>query len=141
MKRIGSASWKGAGKDGNGTLSTQSTVLDNVQYSFGSRFENGKGTNPEELIGAAHAGCFSMAFSLMLTGEGFKPESIDTQATVSIDPKDGGFEITTIHLKVSGKVPGMDGAKFKEIAEKAKVGCPVSKLLKGAQISMEATLA
>lgn len=140
MKRIGSASWNGAGKEGKGTVSTQSTVLENVQYSFGSRFENGKGTNPEELIGAAHAACFSMAFSLMLTGEGFKPENIATQATVSIDPKDGGFEITTIHLKVSGKVPGIDEAKFKDIAEKAKVGCPVSKVLKGAQISMEAAL-
>lgn len=140
MKRSASASWNGPGKDGKGTISTQSGVLENAQYSFSTRFENGKGTNPEELIGAAHAGCYSMALSFILEGEGIKTEKIDTSADVTIVSKDGGFEITTIHLTVKGKVPGIDQAKFKEYAEKAKVGCPVSKVLKGAQISLEATL-
>ncbi|HYG41000.1 MAG TPA: OsmC family protein [Cytophagales bacterium] len=140
MKRSASASWNGPGKDGKGTISTQSGVLENAQYSFSTRFENGKGTNPEELIGAAHAGCYSMALSFILEGEGIKSEKIDTSAEVTIVSKDGGFEITTIHITVKGKVPGIDQTKFKEYAEKAKVGCPVSKVLKGAQISLEASL-
>jgi lipoyl-dependent peroxiredoxin len=130
LKRNASASWQGAGKDGKGTVSVGSKLFENAQYSFSSRFENGVGTNPEELIGAAHAGCYSMALSFALAGDGLKSEKIETSATVTVEPVPGGFEITTIDLKVTGKVPGIDEAKFKEYAEKAKVGCPVSKVLK-----------
>jgi lipoyl-dependent peroxiredoxin len=133
------AVWKGGIKDGGGTISTESGVLNNANYGFKSRFENGKGTNPEELIGAAHAGCFSMALSLMLGEAGSTPERIETHAAVSLEKVGAGFEITASHLTVTAKVPGMDSATFLALASKAKAGCPVSKLMK-AQITMDAKL-
>lgn len=137
--RKGWAVWEGGIKDGGGTLSTESGVLKEAPYGFKSRFENGKGTNPEELIGAAHAGCFSMALSLMLGEAGMKPDRIETHASVTIDKVGEGFEITQSHLDVTARIPGADKAKFEEIANKAKAGCPVSKLLK-AKITMDARL-
>ncbi len=134
-----SAIWQGGLKDGGGTISTETGVLKEVPYGFKARFEDGKGTNPEELIAAAHAGCFSMAFSLMLGEAGLTPEKIETHADVTLDKVGEGFEITTSHLTVTAKIPGVDKAKFEEIANKAKTGCPVSKLLK-AKITMNATL-
>ena len=134
-----SAVWKGGIKDGSGTISTETGVLSDAPYGFKSRFENGKGTNPEELIGAAHAGCFSMALSLMLGNEGLTAERIETRAEVTLDKVGEGFEITASHLKVVAKIPGADPAKFEQIANKAKEGCPVSKLLK-AKITMNARL-
>jgi len=133
------AVWKGGIKDGGGTLSTESGVLNEANYGFKSRFENGKGTNPEELIAAAHAGCFSMALSLILGEAGATPSSIETHAAVTLEKVAAGFEITASHLAVSARVPGMDAAKFAELANKAKVGCPVSKLMK-ATITMDAKL-
>jgi osmotically inducible protein OsmC len=133
------AVWKGGIKDGGGTISTESGVLADAAYGFKARFENGKGTNPEELIGAAHAGCFSMALSLMLGEAGAPPEKIETHAAVSLEKVGAGFEITASHLTVTASVPGLDAAKFAELAEKAKAGCPVSKLLK-ATITMDAKL-
>ena len=133
------AVWKGGIKDGGGTISTETGVLKEAPYGFKSRFENGKGTNPEELIGAAHAGCFSMALSLMLGEAGLTPEKIETHADVTLDKVGEGFEITASHLTVTAKIPGADKAKFEEIANKAKAGCPVSKLMKAA-ITMDATL-
>ncbi len=120
------AVWKGGIKDGGGTLSTESGVLNEANYGFKSRFENGKGTNPEELIGAAHAGCFSMALSLILGEAGATPSSIETHAAVTLEKVGAGFEITASHLTVSARVPGMDAAKFAELANKAKAGCPVT---------------
>jgi lipoyl-dependent peroxiredoxin len=140
MKQKASAVWKGSLKEGTGTLSTQSGALANKPYSFKTRFEGEPGTNPEELIGAAHAGCFSMAFSMILGQAGFTPEKIETTATITLEQKDGGFAITTSHLDVSASIPGIDDAKFQELAGKAKAGCPVSKLL-NANITMEARLA
>jgi len=134
-----SAIWKGSIKEGGGTISTETGVLRDAPYGFKSRFENGKGTNPEELIGAAHAGCFSMALSLMLGNEGMTPEKIETHAEVTLDKVGEGFEITASHLKVVAKIPGADKAKFEQVANKAKEGCPVSKLLK-AKITMDARL-
>ncbi len=134
-----SAVWQGSIKDGSGTISTETGVLSDAPYGFKSRFENGKGTNPEELIGAAHAGCFSMALSLMLGNEGLTAEKIETHAEVTLDKVGEGFEITASHLNVVAKVPGADPAKFEQIANKAKEGCPVSKLLK-AKITMNAKL-
>ena len=139
MKRKGSAVWTGDLKEGDGIVSTASGVLDQTRYGFKSRFEEGPGTNPEELIGAAHAGCFSMALSGALGKAGFTPDQISTTATVSLEQVDGGFEIKAIHLDVSAKVPGVDDAAFQKAAEGAKAGCPVSKLLK-AEISMSAKL-
>ena len=139
MIKKASAVWKGSIKDGSGTISTETGVLRDAPYGFKSRFENGKGTNPEELIGAAHAGCFSMALSLMLGNEGLTAEKIDTHAEVTLDKVGEGFEITASHLNVVAKVPGADPAKFEQIANKAKEGCPVSKLLK-AKITMNAKL-
>ncbi|SFU54202.1 OsmC family protein [Nitrosospira multiformis] len=133
------AVWEGGIKDGGGTISTETGVLSEAPYGFKSRFENGKGTNPEELIGAAHAGCFSMALSLMLGEAGLTPEKIETHAAVTLDKVGEDFEITTIHLDVAAKIPGTDQAKFEEIASKAKEGCPVSKLFK-AKITMDARL-
>jgi osmotically inducible protein OsmC len=133
------AVWKGGIKDGGGTISTETGVLDEAPYGFKSRFENGKGTNPEELIGAAHAGCFSMALSKMLGDAGLIPERIETHAAVTLDKVGEGFEITSSHLDVTAKIPGVDQAQFEAIAEKAKAGCPVSKLLK-ANITMSAKL-
>lgn len=139
MKRQGSAEWAGGLKDGKGTVSTESGVLDHTQYSFATRFENGKGTNPEELIAAAHAGCFSMAFSAQLEKEGLKPKQIKTTASVSLEKSDDGFSIPAIHLTVTAIVPNTDQATFSKIANTAKEGCPVSKLMK-AKITMDATL-
>ena len=139
MKKTASAVWKGGIKDGGGTISTETGVLKEAPYGFKSRFEGGKGTNPEELIGAAHAGCFSMALSLMLGQAGLTPEEIRTTAEITLDKVGEGYEITASHLTVSARIPGTDQAKFEEIANKAKAGCPVSKLLK-AKITMDATL-
>jgi osmotically inducible protein OsmC len=139
MKRNASAEWKGGLKDGKGTISTESGVLANTQYSFGTRFENGKGTNPEELIGAAHAGCFSMALSAQLGEAGMTAERIATTATVTLEKGEGGFAITAVHLVVKAKIPGADQAKFMTAANNAKAGCPVSKVL-NATITMDASL-
>src|SRR3954454_5974880 len=140
MKKSGSAVWKGSLKDGIGAISTQTGALKAHPYGFKARFEGGKGTNPEELIGAAHAGCFSMALSKILGDAGFTATKIETTATVSLDPKDGGFAITTSHLDLIATIPGIDDAKFQELAGKAKSGCPVSKVL-NASITMNARLA
>jgi osmotically inducible protein OsmC len=139
MKKKAWAVWRGGIKDGGGTISTETGVLNEAPYGFKSRFENGPGTNPEELIGAAHAGCFSMALSLMLGEAGMTPEKIETHAEVVIEKIGDAFEITSSHLSVVAKIPGADQAKFNEIANKAKAGCPVSKVLK-AEISMDARL-
>nr|PZN88226.1 MAG: OsmC family peroxiredoxin [Pseudomonadota bacterium] len=139
MKRIASAEWKGSLKEGKGTLTTGSTLLSNAQYSFGTRFEQGVGTNPEELIAAAHAGCFSMALSAQLGNAGFTPESIKTNATVTLEKTDNGFAITAVHLDVKAKVPGADQAAFEKAANTAKENCPVSKVL-NAKITMDAKL-
>lgn len=139
MKRKASAVWQGGLKDGKGTVSTDSGVLSENQYSFATRFEQGKGTNPEELIAAAHAGCFSMAFSLVLGESNITPESIATTATVSIEPSDAGFEIPAIHLDVTARIPGIDEETFQNAANAAKDGCPVSKVL-NASITMDAKL-
>jgi osmotically inducible protein OsmC len=139
MQRVGSAHWSGGLKDGRGTVSTQSGVLNQTQYSFSTRFENGVGTNPEELIAAAHAGCFTMALSAQLGNSGMTAESLDTKATVTLDKTDAGFSITAVHLEVTAKIPGADQAKFDAAAQAAKAGCPVSRLLK-ADITMNATL-
>jgi len=128
MQRTGSAHWSGGLKDGKGTVSTASGVLKETQYSFSTRFENGVGTNPEELLAAAHAGCFTMALSAQLDGAGMKAESLDTKATVSLEKVEGGFGITSVHLDLTAKIPGADKAKFEEAAAAAKAGCPVSKL-------------
>ncbi|HEX2599215.1 MAG TPA: OsmC family protein [Terriglobales bacterium] len=141
IKRNGSAHWEGGLLDGNGTVSTASGVLSKTQYSFKTRFENGTGTNPEELIAAAHAGCFSMALSKQLEDAGIKAQSIDTIATVSFDKVGGGFSITDIHLDLTAKIPGADKAKFDQAAANAKAGCPISKLFQGnANITLDAKL-
>lgn len=139
MQRKASAVWKGGLKDGKGTVSSTSGVLSNTPYSFATRFENTPGTNPEELIAAAHAGCFSMALSAQLGNANLTAESINTTATLTLEKLDSGFAITKIHLDVVGKVPNADDAAFQKAAETAKAGCPVSKVLK-ADISMTATL-
>lgn len=139
MKHKASALWQGSLKEGSGTLSTGSGALTGKPYSFKTRFEEEPGTNPEELIGAAHAGCFSMAFSMILGGAGFTPEKIETKTTITLAQKDGGFAITASHLEVTAQVPGIEEAAFQELAQKAKEGCPVSKLL-NAEITMTATL-
>ena len=139
MKRKASAVWRGGLKDGNGTISSESGVLKDTQYSFSTRFENGVGTNPEELIAAAHAGCFSMAFSAELGKAGITPESIQTTATITLEKTDAGFSVTQSHLDVTAKIPGADKTKALEIANAAKAGCPISRLLK-ADITMDAKL-
>jgi len=140
MKRKAQAVWNGSGKDGVGKLTSDSGVLQDTQYSWKTRFADGKGTNPEELIAAAHAGCFSMALAFALGKNNFEAQEIKTSATVSLDQQDGGFAITTVHLEMTAKIPGIDEATFRKIAEEAKNGCPVSKVLK-AQISLDAKLA
>lgn len=140
MKRSGSAVWKGGLKDGKGTVSTGSGVLSGTPYNFSMRFENEKGTNPEELIAAAHAACFSMALSLFLGQEGMTAESIDTKATVSLEEVGGGFAVTSSHLDTTVKIPNADRTKFERAVETAKAGCPISKLL-NAKITMDARLA
>ena len=139
MQRKGSAVWNGGLKDGKGTVSTASGTLNNAPYSFVTRFENEKGTNPEELIGAAHAGCFSMALSAQLNNAGLKPERIATESTVTLEKLESGFAITTIHLQVSARVPGATQEQFNTAASNAKAGCPVSKLF-NAKITMDAKL-
>lgn len=135
MKRTATAVWNGSGKEGSGKLTTQSTTLQQTQYSYKSRFEEGTGTNPEELMAAAHAGCFSMKLSFVLGAAGFEPESIETTSAISLE--DG--VITSSHLTVKAKIPGITEEKFKECAEDAKTNCPVSKAL-NMSISMEASL-
>ena len=139
MKRMSSAVWTGGLKDGKGTISTDSGVLKNTPYSFGMRFEDTPGTNPEELIGAAHAACFSMALSGQLNGAGLTPTRIATTATVTLEKTDAGFTITAIHLDVAAKVPETDAAGFAALATKAKEGCPVSRVL-NTKITMNAVL-
>jgi len=139
MKRKASAVWKGGLKDGKGSISTDSGVLDNTQYSFSTRFEEGKGTNPEELIAAAHAGCFSMALSGQLGNAGITAEQISTSATVTLEKTDAGFTVTAVHLDVSAKIPGADPKAFETAANNAKTGCPISRLL-NAKITMDAKL-
>ena len=138
-KHTGSAVWRGGLKDGGGKISTQSGVLDNVEYGFHSRFEDGPGTNPEELIGAAHAGCFTMALSGVLAEAGMTAKQLSTSATVTLDKIDGGFAITEVHLSLVATIPGADQKAFEEAALKAKLNCPVSKLL-NANITLDARL-
>ncbi len=139
MKTQGSAAWRGGIKDGRGTISTKSGALKEYPYGFASRFEGKPGTNPEELIGAAHAGCFTMALSLILGEAGLTAERMETTAEVTLDKVADGYEITRVHLTLRAKVPGADRAKFEELSGKAKAGCPVSKLLK-AEVTLDATL-
>jgi len=139
MKKTASAIWQGGLKDGKGLLSTESGALKQNPYGFNTRFEGTPGTNPEELIGAAHAGCFSMALSMMLGDAGLTADRIDTAAEVTLDKQDDGFAITAVHLVLRAKVPGASEAQFLEIANKAKEGCPVSKVL-NAKISLDAAL-
>lgn len=136
MKRNASANWQGTGKDGKGTVTTQSTVLNSTPYSYKSRFEDGNGTNPEELIAAAHAGCFTMKLSFLISGAGFTPENLDTKATVTLE----NGAVTGSHLELKAKVPGLDAAKFAELAEEARTNCPISKLL-NTEITLDASLA
>ena len=139
MDRTASAKWQGSLKEGKGVISTQSGTLHEAQYSFGTRFENGIGTNPEELIAAAHAGCFTMALSGQLTGAGFTADSLETTAVLTLDVH-GAPTITKIHLTTKAKIPGIDKAKFDELAHNAEIGCPISKVLKAATITLDATL-
>jgi osmotically inducible protein OsmC len=139
MKQKASAIWQGSLKEGAGTISTSSGVLSATPYSFKTRFEGQQGTNPEELIGAAHAGCFSMALSMILGMAGFMPTKIETTATITLEPKDGGFAITASHLDVVAAIDGIDDATFQDLAGKAKTGCPVSKVL-NTTITMDARL-
>ena len=136
MKRFATANWKGSGKEGKGTNTTQSGVLKDAQYSYSSRFEEGIGTNPEELVAAAHSGCFSMKLSFVLGAAGFTPDNIDTKCTITLE----NGAITESHLEVKAKVPGISEAKFKECVDDAKANCPISKLL-NTNITLEASLA
>jgi osmotically inducible protein OsmC len=140
MERIASAVWHGNLKEGTGILSTQSGTLHEAQYSFGTRFENGVGTNPEELIAAAHAGCFTMALSGQLTSAEFPPDTLETTATVTMEKTDDGPTVTKIHLVTRATVFGIEKEKFDELAKKAKEGCPISRLLKAAEITLDAQL-
>ncbi|MBR1221947.1 OsmC family protein [Bradyrhizobium sp. U87765 SZCCT0131] len=139
MKTQGSAVWSGGIKDGKGAISTKSGALNAYPYGFASRFEGKPGTNPEELIGAAHAGCFTMALSLILGEAKLTAENMETTAEVTLDKVADGFAITAVHLTLRAKIPGADDKTFQELAAKAKAGCPVSKLLK-AEISLDAAL-
>jgi len=139
MVRKGSAEWKGSLKEGKGTVSTESGGLSNTAYSFHTRFGEERGTNPEELIAAAHAGCFSMALSGQLGAAGMTAESIRTTASVTLDKVEGGFAVTAVHLDVIARIPGADRSKFEKAAQDAKAGCPISKLL-NARITMDAKL-
>ena len=140
INKTGSAHWEGGIKDGKGAISTQTGSLKDYPYGFASRFEGKPGSNPEELLGAAHAACFTMALSLILGEAKLTAEALDTTAQVTLDKLDDGYAITAIHLTLKGKVPGADQATFQSLADKAKAGCPVSKLFK-APITLEATLA
>ncbi len=137
INRKATAIWKGTGKEGTGTISTQSTVLENTQYSFNTRFAEGKGTNPEELIAAAHAGCFAMKLSFELNAAGFTADELDATATVSLDPSKG--QVTKSHIDLTAKIPAITAEQFSEIAEKAKKECPISQLL-NAEITLNASL-
>ena len=139
MKKSASAHWSGGIKDGQGTISTDTGVLREAPYGFKSRFEDGPGTNPEELIAAAHAGCYSMALSLGLGNAGFTADSIDTRAVVTLDKDGDGFSITTVDLSCRARVPGIDAATFDQVAQATKQACPVSKVLK-AVITLDARL-
>lgn len=139
MKRTASAAWTGGLKDGRGSISTQSGILKDTRYGFTTRFENEPGTNPEELIAAAHAGCFTMALSAQLGEAGMTAESLRTSAEVTLDKVDDGFAITAIHLNLTAKIPGADPKAFQAAADRAKEGCPVSKLL-NTKITMDAKL-
>ncbi|QFU08636.1 Peroxiredoxin OsmC [Rhodobacteraceae bacterium THAF1] len=141
IKKTGSANWKGGLKDGDGTVSTQTGVLKEANYGFNSRFEGGTNTNPEELIAAAHASCFSMAFSMILGQHDLTPENVDTKATVHLEEVDGGFAITKIHLDMTASVPGADQSTFDEAANTAKENCPISKALGGVKaITLDAKM-
>jgi len=140
MKRTASAVWTGGLKDGRGTVSTETGALSEKQYSFTSRFENGTGTNPEELLGAAHAGCFTMAVSGQLGAAGMTAERLKTIATVTLEKQDAGFTITGIHLDLTAKIPGADKNAFQTAANNAKEGCPLSKALKAVPITLDAKL-
>jgi len=137
MKRHATAVWNGTGKDGNGTITTQSTTLKDTQYSFKSRFEEGTGTNPEELVAAAHAGCFSMKLSFNISAENITPQSIETKATVNLNPEKGAID--NIHLAVKVKAEGLSKEKFDELVADAKANCPISKLL-DTDITLESEL-
>ena len=139
IKRHASAQWNGSGKDGSGSLTTQSGTLNATPYGFNARFGDGKGTNPEELIAAAHAGCFSMATAFQLSGAGHPPDSMDCSADLTMEQIPGGWKIAAIHLTLKAKVPGLDDAKFQELARGAKENCPVSKVL-NADITLDAKL-
>ncbi|PNG27429.1 OsmC family protein [Methylocella silvestris] len=140
MKKTASAAWQGGFKDGQGSISTQSGALKAYPYGVASRFEDQPGTNPEELLGAAHAGCFTMALSLILGEAGFTAEQMDTHAEVTLEKQGEGFAITKSHLILRAKIPGIDAAKFAELTDQAKQGCPVSKVL-NAEITLDAALA
>jgi len=140
MKRTATAVWNGSGKDGKGNLTTQSSTLNKAQYSYKTRFEDGAGTNPEELIAAAHAGCFAMALAFGLQGAGITPDSLEVTATVTLDVSSGTPTITESHLDLKAKIPGITNEKFQEFAKGAEQGCPVSRVLK-ANVSLTATLA
>jgi len=139
IRREGSARWQGAGKDGKGALSTPSGTLRDTPYSFHTRFEDGQGTNPEELIAAAHAGCFSMALAFQLSNAGHPPQELATTARLTMQQEAGGWRIAAIALQLRARVPGIDRAKFDELARAAKANCPVSKVL-NAEITLESTL-
>ena len=139
MTTFGTAKWQGGLKDGKGWLTTKSGALSEQPYGFASRFEGKPGTNPEELIGAAHAGCFTMALSLILEQAGFKADEMNTKAEITLEKQGDGFAITKSHLTLRAKIPGIDAAKFKELAGMAEKGCPVSKVL-NAQITLDAAL-
>jgi lipoyl-dependent peroxiredoxin len=139
MKRTASARWRGDLKQGTGTISTQSGTLKDTAYSFAARFESGTGTNPEELIAAAHAGCFTMALAAALGRAGFAPQELSTQATVTLEQVQGNWTISAVHLDLKGRVPGIEGPKFDELAADAKANCPVSRVL-NASITLDAKL-
>jgi osmotically inducible protein OsmC len=139
INRVGSAAWRGGLKDGKGSISTESGALKAYPYGFASRFEGMPGTNPEELIGAAHAGCFTMALSLILSQAKLTAEQMDTSAKVTLEQVEGGYAITAVHLTLKAKIPGADQATFEKLTGMAKAGCPVSKVLK-AEITLDATL-
>jgi osmotically inducible protein OsmC len=140
MERSARAVWYGSLKEGKGNISTQSGTLHETQYSFGTRFENGVGTNPEELIAAAHAGCFTMALSGQLTSVDLPPEMLETTAALTMEKTDDGPTVTKIHLTTRARVPGIEKEMFDELVKKAKEGCPISRLLKAAEITLDAQL-
>ena len=139
ITRTAAAHWQGSGKEGKGTLTTQSGVLSETQYSFSTRFAEGKGTNPEELIAAAHAGCFSMALAFQLSGAGHPPQDLHTEARLTMEQEGAGWKIATVALRLRAKVPGIDAATFNKLTEQAKATCPVSRVLNVA-ITLDATL-